>query len=168
VKWWHVLTTFLTTATVAVLFFPVLGKFSAQVRGSLTHTAVKLVVCLFLGCVAYISMVFVWLFLWMFWYGWAIQKWLNQLRCHLVADLCGSKEPCIWGPDRSREGPFLKWRLSACCNEYIAQCALFACRHRRMCLPSVCSGRMYVPPWLVTRQRCGPMWPFVKLLLTLV
>jgi len=30
--------------------------------------------------------------------GWAVHKRLNQSRCHLGADSCGSKEPCIrWG-----------------------------------------------------------------------
>jgi len=31
----------------------------------------------------------------------AVQKQVNQLRCHLEADSCESKEPCIrWGQDR--------------------------------------------------------------------
>jgi len=36
------------------------------------------------------------------------QKWLNQLRCRLVVDLGGPKEPCVrWGLNRfTREGNF--------------------------------------------------------------
>jgi len=41
-------------------------------------------------------------------HGWAVQKWLNQLRCLLGGDSCGSKEPCIrwWSRFPSGKGTF--------------------------------------------------------------
>ena len=42
-------------------------------------------------------------------HGWAVQKRLNRSRCHLGADLYGSKEPCIKFRSRSPQGKGHVW-----------------------------------------------------------
>jgi len=112
------------------------------------------------------------------------QDVLNRSICRWEegADSCGSKEPYIRRGSKSPTGKALlrghaynvtnasvhrvrraatfasggrQTTRNVMMCRHQQHCALFACRHRRMCLPGARGGQMHPLPLGVTRQRCG-------------